>query len=143
MSDSPGTAVETIREFYRLIDAVEFDQAFEMFSEDAVVSFGDQPLLVGKDVISERIRGLNTMAKSWTHEFVHTYEVSGPGDETTAIFEGIVTYEMRHSGNLIPHKAVMVDIVNPDGKITVQRNVGDLSVVFADHAEHAPTGAEH
>jgi hypothetical protein len=141
MSDSP--AVETIREFYRRIDAVEFDQAFEMFSEDAVVSFADQPLLVGKDAVTEAIRGLNTMAKSWTHEFVHTYEVPGPGEETTAIIEGIVTYTMLHSGNVIPHKAVMVDIVNPKGQITVQRNVGDLSVVFADHTEHAPAGAEH
>jgi hypothetical protein len=139
MSDS--LALDAIREFYRLIDAVEFDQAFEMFTEDAVVSFGDQPRLDGKDVISERIRGLNTMAKSWTHVFVHTYEAPGPGDETTAIIEGIVTYTMLHSGNVIPHRAVMVDIVNPEGKITVQRNVGDLSVVFADHAEHAPAGA--
>jgi len=143
MSDSRRSARETIEEFYQLIDAAELERAFEMFSEDAVVRFGDQPDLVGRDLIAERISGLNTMAKSWTHEFFETYEVDGPGEDRTVIIEGIVKYEMLHSGNVIPHRTVMIDIVDPSGKITVQRNVGDLSRVFADHQGHAPGGPEH
>lgn len=141
MPASDTSALTTVREFYRLVDGDGLEEAFAMLAEDASVRFGDQPDLVGREVIAEQIRGMRTLAQSWSHEFVHTYEVEGPGEERTVIIEGIVTYVMRHSGNTIGHRAVMIDVVDAHGQITAQRNVGDLTPVFADHAAHAPADA--
>ena len=130
--------LETVKEYYRLIDSGDLDRAFIVFAPDATVRFGDLPDLAGRDAISAHIRSMVVpVARAVSHEVVRGYTVAGPGDRTTVICEAVVTYSMLRSGNVIPHHAVTISEVAPDGQIVAQRNVGNLSPVIEDHRRHA------
>ena len=138
MTNTTRSPLETVKEYYSLIDGGDLESAFLLFAEDASVRFGDGTPLQGRDTIAERIRNMVVpMAKSVTHEVVRAYEVAGPDDKTTVICEAVVTYTMLKSGNVIPHNAVTISEVDPGGQIRVQRNVGDLGPVIADHRAHS------
>ena len=138
LAATTGSALDVVKRYYALIDTNELESAFELFAEDAEVTFGDLPTLKGRDAIAERIRGMVVpIAKSVVHTIKRAYEFSGPGDRTTVIAEADVIYTMLHSGNVIPHNAVTISEVDPTGRIVVQRNVGDLRPVIEDHAAHA------
>lgn len=135
----PLTPVETVTEYYRLIDGGDLDAAFAMFADDAELRFGDDPILHGRDTIAATVRGmLGTLAKSITHEFVRTYAVSQPEGTGTVICELAVHYVMLRSGNHISHIGVSISEIDPgSGRISAQRNVGNLAPVFADHEAHS------
>jgi ketosteroid isomerase-like protein len=131
-------ALDTVKRYYRLIDSGDLEAAFPIFAEDAAVRFGDRPPIEGREAIAAHIRGMVIpIARSVTHDVVRAWEVPGPDEATTAICEVVVTYTMRRSGNVIPHNAVTITEVDPVGRITAQRNLGDLGPVLADHEAHA------
>jgi hypothetical protein len=139
MAATTDSALDLVRRYYDLIDRGDLDDAFELFDVDAEVTFGDHPTLRGRDAVAERVRSMVIpVAKSVAHEIKRPYEFAGPGDRTTVIVEADVVYTMLHSGNVIPHNAVMISEVDPSGKIVIQRNVGDLRPVIEDHAANAP-----
>jgi hypothetical protein len=132
------SALGTVKRYYHLIDSGELESAFPIFAEDATMRFGDKPPLAGRDAIAAHIRSMVVpVARSVTHDVVRAWEVPGPEDKTTAICEVVVTYTMLRSGNVIPHNAVTITEVDPAGRITAQRNLGDLGPVLADHEAHA------
>ena len=138
MTAATLSPLETVKEYYRLIDSGDLDRAFMVFAPDATVRFGDLPDLVGRDAISAHIRSMIVpIARAVSHEVVRGYAVAGPGDRTTVICEAVVTYRMLRSGNVIPHNAVTISEVAPDGQIAAQRNVGNLGPVIEDHRLHA------
>jgi ketosteroid isomerase-like protein len=129
--------LDTVKEYYRLIDSGDLDRAFTIFAPEASVRFGDLPVLSGRDAISAHIRGMVVpVARAISHEVVRDYTVPGPGDRATVICEAVVTYSMLRSGNVIAHNAVTISELAPDGKIVVQRNVGNLGPVIDDHRRH-------
>jgi ketosteroid isomerase-like protein len=131
-------ALDTVKRYYQLIDSGDLEAAFLIFAEDASVRFGDKPALEGREPIARHIRGmLVPVARAVTHEVARAWQVPGPDDKTTVICEVVVTYTMLRSGNVIPHNAVTITEVDPAGRITGQRNVGDLRPVLADHEAHA------
>ena len=140
MTAATLSPLETVTEYYRLIDCGDLDRAFMAFSPDATVRFGELPDLVGRDAISAHVRSMVVpIARAISHEVVRSFTVAGPGDRTTVICEAVVTYTMLRSGNVIPHNAVTISEVAPDGRIAAQRNVGNLGPVIEDHRQHAET----
>ena len=134
-----ATPLETVTTYYARIDAGDLDGAFELFDENASVRFGDQTPLEGRETIAAHVKGMVVpVAKEIEHRVISSYEVP-TGDTTTVIAEAVVTYTMRHSGNVHPHNAVTISEVNADGRIVRQRNVGNLGPVIADHKAHAPS----
>ncbi|MEV0688155.1 nuclear transport factor 2 family protein [Nocardia sp. NPDC050378] len=128
--------IDTVRAYYKRIDEGNLDSAFELFHEDAVVRFGDQPEIVGRAAIAAHVANMVVpVAKSIEHRIVSEYSVT-TGDTTTVICEAVVTYWMRLSGNVFPHNAVTISEVGADGTILRQRNVGDLRPVIEDHKAH-------
>ena len=100
---------------------------------------GDQGPIEGREAIAGHVSGMVVpVAKAIEHRIVSGYEVP-TGDTTTVICEAVVTYTMRHSGNVHPHNAVTISEVDADGHIVRQRNVGNLGPVIADHKAHAPS----
>jgi hypothetical protein len=132
------TPREVVEEYFRRLDADDLEGASEVFAEDVSVRFGDQPPVIGREQVRDRLAGFGPMIESWVHEPVHVHVVPGPPGNTTVIFESFVTYNMRHSGNVIAHQSVCVSVVGPSGEIIEQRNVGDLRPVLDDHRSHAP-----
>jgi ketosteroid isomerase-like protein len=132
------TPVETVQEYYRLLDSGDLDAAFAMFADQAEVRFVDNRALTGRDVIASTVRGmLGELVKSISHEFVRTYVVSQAEGTSTVIGEQIVSYVMLRSGNIISHHGVSISEVDTEsGRITAQRIVGDLGPVLADHKAH-------
>jgi ketosteroid isomerase-like protein len=134
-----STPLETVRTYYARIDAGDLDGAFELFDENASVRFGDHDPIEGRAAIAAHVKGMVVpVAKEIEHRVVTSYEVE-TGDTTTVIAEAVVTYTMRHSGNVHPHNAVTISEVDADGHIVRQRNVGNLGPVIADHRAHAPS----
>jgi len=133
------TPLETVRTYYALIDAGDLDSAFDLFDENAAVRFGDHDPIEGREAIAAHVKNMVIpVAKEIEHRVVSGYEVR-TGDTTTVVCEAVVTYTMRHSGNVHPHNAVTISEVNADGRIVRQRNVGNLGPVIADHKAHAPS----
>lgn len=134
-----ATPLETVRKYYACIDAGDLDGAFDLFDADASVRFGDQAPIEGREAIAAHVRGMVVpVAKEIEHRIVSSYEVP-TGDTTTVICEAVVTYTMRHSGNVHPHNAVTISEVDAAGHVVRQRNVGNLGPVIADHKAHAPS----
>ena len=134
-----SASLETVRTYYALIDAGDLDGAFDLFDENATVRFGDQESIEGREAIAAHVKNMVIpVSKAIEHRVVSGYEVR-TGDTTTVICEAVVTYTMRHSGNVHPHNAVTISEVNADGHIVRQRNVGNLGPVLADHKAHAPS----
>jgi ketosteroid isomerase-like protein len=133
------TPVETVTEYYRLIDGGDLDAAFAMFAADAELRFGDDPVLHGRETIATTVRGMiDVLAKSISHEFVRTHVVSQPDGKSTVICEQTVRYVMLRSDNRISHNGVSISEVDDrSGQIVAQRNVGNLAPVLADHDAHA------
>lgn len=138
MATRVPTPVETVNEYYRLIDSGELDAAFAMFADQADLRFGDDPVLHGRETIAATVRGmLGTLMRSISHEFVRTHEVSQPESRSTIICEHIVHYVMLRSGNRISHNGVSIsEVDHRSGRIAAQRNVGHLAPVLADHEAH-------
>ena len=133
-----ATPLETVRTYYARVDAGDLDGAFDLFDENASVRFGDQEPIEGRDAIASHVKSMVVpVAKEIEHRIVSGYDVH-TGDTTTVICEAVVTYTMRHSGNVHPHNAVTISEVNADGHVVRHRNVGNLRPVIADHAAHAP-----
>jgi ketosteroid isomerase-like protein len=138
VSTEVSTPVETVKEYYRLIDGGDLDAAFALFDDQAELRFGDEPVLHGRATIAATVRGmLGALAKTISHEFVRTHAVSQPEGSSTVVCELLVHYVMLRSGNRISHNGVSISEVDPrSGLITAQRNVGNLAPVLADHETH-------
>jgi hypothetical protein len=81
---------------------------------------------------------LAELVKRISHAIVRSYEVTRPDGSTTVICEQTLTYVMLRSGNVICHNGVSISEVDAvSGRITAQRNVGNLGPVLADHEAHA------
>jgi len=96
-----------IDEYFADVDAMRLDEFVDRHSDDAVVSFNDNPPAVGKDAIRETIGGFWQMIGGLSHDIKNRYE-----DGDTVILESDVTYT-RKDGEVVTIKTA--SILHRDG----------------------------
>ncbi len=113
-----------IEEYFTDVDTMNLDSFVERHTDDAVVSFNDNPPAVGKDAIRETIGGFWGMIDGLSHDIRSRYE-----DGDTTILESAVTYT-RKDGQQVTIKTA--SILHRDGD-KVDRLVfyNDPSPIFA------------
>lgn len=113
-----------IEEYFADVDAMRLDDFVERHTDDAVVSFNDNPPARGKDEIRATIGGFWEMIGGLRHDIVNRFE-----DGDTTILESDVTYT-RKDGQEVTVKTA--SILHRDGD-KVDRLVfyNDPSPIFA------------
>lgn len=113
-----------IEEYFADVDAMRLDDFVERHTDDAVVSFNDNPPAQGKDEIRATIGGFWDMIDGLSHNIVNRLE-----DGDTTVLESEVTYT-RKDGQEVTVKTA--SILHRDGD-KVDRLVfyNDPSPIFA------------
>jgi ketosteroid isomerase-like protein len=113
-----------IVEYFADVDAMRLDEFVERHTDDAVVSFNDNPPAHGKDEIRATIGGFWEMIGGLRHDIKNRFE-----DGDTTILESEVTYT-RKDGQEVTIKTA--SILHRDGD-KVDRLVfyNDPSPIFA------------
>ena len=98
-----------IEEYFADVDAMRLDEFVERHTDDAVVSFNDNPPAEGKEQIRETIGGFWQMIDGLSHEIKNRYE-----DDGNVILESDVHYK-RKDGQEVTVKTV--SILHRDGDL--------------------------
>lgn len=98
-----------IEDYFADVDAMRLDEFVERHSDDAVVSFNNNPPAVGKEQIRETIGGFWQMIGGLSHEIKNRYE-----DGDTVILESDVHYT-RQDGQGVTIKTASV--LHRDGEL--------------------------
>jgi ketosteroid isomerase-like protein len=123
-----------IDDYYADVDAMRLDAFVERHSEDAVVTFANNPPAVGKEAIRAAIGGFWSMIGGLRHERRNLWFV---GD--TAILEAVTHYTTK-GGAAVPLPVVSLLERNADGKVSSLRFYIDLAPLFAQiNAEQPET----
>lgn len=113
-----------IEEYFADVDAMRLDAFVDRHTDDAVVSFNDNPPAVGKEQIRETIGGFWQMIDGLSHEINNRYE-----DGDTVILESDVHYT-RKDGQKVTVKTASV--LHRDGdRVDQLRFYNDPSPIFA------------
>jgi hypothetical protein len=129
------TATDSLRPmleaYFAQMDGGDLHRAInENFTEDAKVRFANADPVFGHDAIEGSIGAVINQTTSIKHEIPTYWEESGPGENTTLLYELTITYNLK-TGKTLVLPGMSLAIVNPDGKIIEQRLYGDLNEVFA------------
>lgn len=113
-----------IEEYFADVDAMNLDGFVERHTDDAVVSFNDNPPANGKDEIRATIGGFWEMIDGLSHEIRERYE-----DGDTVILESDVTYTRKDGQQVTVRTA---SVLHRDGDL-IDRLVfyNDPSPIFA------------
>jgi ketosteroid isomerase-like protein len=98
-----------IEEYFADVDAMRLDEFVERHTDDAVVSFNNNPPAEGKEQIRETIGGFWQMIDGLSHEIKNRYE-----DGDTVVLESDVHYK-RKDGQEVTIKTV--SLLHRDGDL--------------------------
>jgi SnoaL-like domain len=117
--------------YFAQLDSRDVDGAIgSNFTEDAKVRFANADPVFGHDAIQGSIGAVVNQTSSIKHDIPTYWEEPGPGENTTLLYELMITYNLK-TGKTLVLPGMSLAIVNPDGKIVEQRLYGDLNEVFA------------
>lgn len=113
-----------IEEYFADVDAMRLDEFVDRHTDDAVVSFNDNPPAQGKEAIRGTIGGFWEMIDGLSHSILRRYE-----DGDTVILESDVTYT-RKDGQQVTVKTASV--LHRDGdKVDRLAFYNDPTPIFA------------
>ncbi|MGV1049683.1 MAG: nuclear transport factor 2 family protein [Solirubrobacterales bacterium] len=113
-----------IQDYFADVDAMRLDEFVDRHTDDAVVSFNDNPPAEGKEQIRETIGGFWQMIDGLSHEIKSRYE-----DGDTVVLESDVHYT-RKDGQEVTVKTASV--LHRDGdKVDRLTFYNDPSPIFA------------
>lgn len=128
------TATKSLRglveDYYSLIDGGNLAEAFEMFTEDAKLTFANAQPVYGRAAAEAAIQHVLDRTTAIKHELVTYWDEDGSAETQVAFFEIRIIYNL-HSGQVINNPGCVVAIANKEGKFIEQRLYGDLSNVFS------------
>jgi ketosteroid isomerase-like protein len=122
-----------LEDYYADVDAMRMDAFLDHHTDDAVVTFANNPPAVGKEQIREAIGGLWDAIGGLRHEIKHRY-----GDDDRTIIEA-VTHYTRQDGSLCSLRVASA-LARRDGKVASLDIYMDLAPLFAP-AEAEPATA--
>ena len=126
-----------ITDYYADVDAMRLEPFVARHTEDAAITFGNQPPVVGKAAIHEAFDGFWSMIGGLRHEVRNRWDVN---DGTTAVLEVVVHYSTK-SGAAVPLPCVSILDRTPDGLVSSLRIHIDLAPLFAAIAAETPVPA--
>jgi ketosteroid isomerase-like protein len=115
-----------IDDYYADVDAMRLDAFVERHSDDAAVTFGNNPPAVGKEAIRAAIGGFWSMIGGLRHERRNLWLVNDGG---TAVLE-VITHYTTKGGAAVPVPCVSILDRSADGKVTSLRVHIDLAPLF-------------
>jgi ketosteroid isomerase-like protein len=115
-----------IDDYYADVDAMRLDAFVERHSDDAAVTFGNNPPAVGKEAIRAAIGGFWSMIGGLRHERRNLWLVN---DGDTAVLE-VITHYTTKGGAAVPVPCVSILDRSADGKVTSLRVHIDLAPLF-------------
>jgi ketosteroid isomerase-like protein len=115
-----------IDDYYADVDAMRLEAYLEHHSDDAAVTFGNNPPAVGKEAIRATIGGFWSMIGGLRHERRNLWFVN---DGDTAVLE-VVTHYTTRGGATVSVPCVSLLDRNADGKVTSLRVHIDLAPLF-------------
>jgi ketosteroid isomerase-like protein len=122
-----------LEDYYADVDAMRMDAFIDHHTDDAILTFANNPPAVGKDQIREAIGGLWSSIGGLRHEIKRRY-----GDDDRAIIEA-VTHYTRQDGSVVSIPSASA-LGRRDGKVESLTIYMDLAPLFAP-AEAEPASA--
>lgn len=113
-----------LEDYYADVDAMRLDAFVERHTDDAVVTFGNNPPSVGKEEIRTSIGGFWSTIAGLRHEIQHRYDA---GDRT--MIQAICHYT-RQDGSHVPIPVASA-LSRRDGKVASLTVYIDLAPLFA------------
>lgn len=113
-----------VEDYFADVDAMRLDAFVDRHTDDAVVSFANNPPARGKDEIRAAIGGFWELIDGLSHEIKHRYE-----DGDTVILESLVTYRRKDGSDVTVPSA---SFLHRDGELVDRLTFYiDLAPVFA------------
>ena len=123
-----------IDDYYDDVDNMRLDAFVDRHSDDATVTFGNNPPAVGKDAIREAIGGFWSMIGGLRHERRNLWFVN---DGDSAVIEAVTHYTTK-GGAAVPVPVVSLLDRDADGKVSSLRFYIDLAPLFAQITAEQP-----
>ena len=113
-----------VRDFYDTIDGMKLEEFLEWQTDDAKVTFGNNPTAEGKEQIAEAIGGFWSMIGGLTHNFVNVWET---GDGTT-VLEAAIDYATKGGAEVTVPAVTLIE--RSGEKVSDLRIHVDLAPLF-------------
>jgi len=113
-----------IQDYFADVDAMRLDEFVERHTDDAVVTFNNNPPAQGKDEIRETIGGFWQMIGGMRHDIRNRYE-----DGDTVILESDVTYIRKDGSEVVINTT---SVLHRDGELVDRLSFyNDPAPIFA------------
>jgi uncharacterized protein (TIGR02246 family) len=122
MTDMPNEVTQRV---FQTIDSMQPDSIAELFTEDAMMVFGNTDPLVGREAITAGVQGFFSTINGLRHRIVNDWHI---GADTIAETE--VTYRRLDDKN-VTISAVSIWHTSDDGLIDSYRAFVDLAPLYA------------
>jgi ketosteroid isomerase-like protein len=109
---------------FQIVDSMDIDKLATLFTEDARVTFGNQPPYMGVSAIRDGVKGFFDTIAGLHHTLVRVWQI---GDDTIAHADA--TYQ-RKDGSHVTLPAATVYHADHDGKIDDYRVFLDVTPIY-------------